>query len=145
MSAEQHPVIKALRRSNVLDSEFVDYLAEHGRSYQGVPLHKDVVPWPLGSCLEASEALEQHRGWQRIEGWILLPSSYIEHRQLFYHNWNSSDGITAIDASLPDPVACIYLGVPAESDLPNRMIVGKPRKPAFTIHRPHFAYSGIHR
>ncbi|MFK5599921.1 hypothetical protein ACFZ8E_23430 [Methylobacterium sp. HMF5984] len=131
MDAEKHPVIRALRRSDVLARRYIDYLIEHGQSYEGAPLPDGIARWPEGSCLEASEHLQNSNGLVRVQGWCLAPKSIVSSGEPFWHSFNTTDGKNAIDASLPDTTACFYFGLPGPFENPDafdHMVLGKPAK-----------------
>lgn len=133
MKPEDHPVIRALRKSDVLARRFVDYLVEHGRAYTGVPLPAGIEPWPPGSCIEASLDVKRCHGLPRVQGWSVGPKSLITSGRPFWHSWNTSDGRNAVDASLSDAERCHYFGVPGpfsdDDDGFDPLIIGAPKRP----------------
>lgn len=115
MDAEDHPVIRAMRRSKTLQDKFIDDIAAQGRSYEGRSLPKGTREWKVGQCLEASKHLLEENGWRQIRGWCLEPHAVVGSDVPFYHEWNTIDGRTAIDATLTAE-RCFYWGVPMRND-----------------------------
>lgn len=95
MNAEEHPVIKALRRTNRVSPRNIDWAIEHGRPYVGRRLPSGVRTFPLGACMSAADHLEGRGLGRYVYGWAMMAGSKLPG----LHAWNSPDGYHAVDAT----------------------------------------------
>lgn len=106
MSAEDHPVIRILRRTNRVSPKNIDFLIENGKPYKGRYLTEAAKKWPLGQCMSAANHMESRGFGRYIYGLALMDGS----RLPMLHAWNSPNGIHAIDATW-NPLICEYWGL----------------------------------